>query len=280
MLRTLIPAFLLILLADAAYGSEQEPDLRIEDTSIRQGGLFAARVTGTVEEPSLQFMQRSWKMFRQPDGSWRSLLPVENMTAPGSYAIAVRSGSWKQTVAVRVKADNRPTQQITLDPEKSSLKATENEKQRIKAALQTATPETLFSGRFLRPCPGVTSSLFGVKRSYNGGPADSYHKGIDIDAPMGTPVRSAAKGKVILTGRVEDGFRVNGNTVIIDHGQALISTYLHLSEITAAEGRIVEAGEVIGKVGHTGISTAPHLHWGIYLYGTSVNPELFVNNAY
>ena len=85
---------------------------------------------------------------------------------------------------------------------------------------------------------------------------------------------------VILTGTVEEGFQVHGNTVIIDHGQGLISVYLHLSAITVHEGQLVNAGEVIGKVGHTGISTAPHLHWGTYLYGTSVDPELFEGKAF
>ncbi len=259
-----------------ADGASEKLHVRITDTTRQQGEFFTITVTNTTGEPSLQFLDHPYRMFRQSDGSWRALVPVENLTVPGSYTLLVRSGEREETISLTVEPNNRAIQHITLDSSRAKLKATELEKSRVKAALQTQSPEQLFSGNFLRPVDGPTSSLFGLKRSYNDGPVDSYHKGLDIDEPEGAAVKSTAKGRVILTGTVGEGFQVNGNTVIIDHGQALISVYLHLSAITAKEGEAIEAGEIIGAVGQTGISTAPHLHWGIYLYGTSVNPELFV----
>lgn len=274
---------LLLLLAAVTFpetGCGEEPfQLSIADIEREQGQFFIVTVTGAQGEPELRFMDRSFRMFRQPNNSWRALLPVENLAPPGSHTILVRQGVYEKSLTLRVTANNRPVQRITLDTTKRTLKATETELRRVKAALHTETPEPLFAGTFMRPVEGETSSLFGLKRSYNDGPVESYHKGIDIAAQKGTSVKSTAKGRVVLTGRVDDGFQVHGNTIIIDHGQGVTTIYMHLSAIMVKEGQSVEAGEVIGKVGHTGISTAPHLHWGTYLYGTSVDPELFEGHS-
>lgn len=278
--------FLLIFLALAAIPSAAHAlssdtlSVEVPETAKKQGEFFSVRVSGERMQPSLWFMERTYTMFRQPDSSWRALVPVENLTKPGGYALLVRTASGERKIPVLVKPNNRKIQYITLDPSKQGLKATETEKTRVKAALLTESPEKLYTGTFLRPSPGRTSSLFGLKRSYDGGPVESYHKGIDISAPQGTPVKSTAKGRVVLCGTVKAGFRVHGNTVVIDHGQGLTTIYMHLHTIAVKEGEGVEKGAVIGTVGHTGISTAPHLHWGTYLYGTSVDPQLFEGKAY
>jgi len=275
-LNPLLPVFLLIMLTTLTTISGKEPiRLTVDHDQRKQGEFFTVTLTGSFSEPTLYFIGHSYRMFRQTETSWRALVPVENLTPPSSYTLLVCTESREQQIPVTVIANNRAIQQITLDSTTANIKATEIEKSRITAALHTESKKKLFSGLFLRPVHGETSSLFGLKRSYNSGPVTSYHHGLDIAAPQGTPVQSTAKGIVILIGTLEDGFQVNGNTVIIDHGQGLTSVYLHLSNITVHEGQLVEAGEVIGNVGHTGISTAPHLHWGIYLYGTSVDPELF-----
>jgi murein DD-endopeptidase MepM/ murein hydrolase activator NlpD len=280
-LHLLLPMLLLVMLATVASGAEMESmRLSVDHEQREQGQFFTVTVTDPPEEPVLWFMDRSYRMFCQVDNSWRALLPVENLTLPGSYPLRLQSGSSEQKMLLAVAANNRPIQQIALDSSKAELKATEIEKSRVKAALHTESLEKLFAGSFVRPASGRTSSLFGLKRSYNGGPLESYHKGVDISAPQGRAVQSTAKGRVILTGTVDGGFQVHGNTVIIDHGQALISIYMHLSAISVHEGQLVEAGEVIGNVGHTGISTAPHLHWGTYLYGISVDPELFEGKVF
>ncbi|MBM3423792.1 MAG: M23 family metallopeptidase [Chlorobi bacterium] len=259
------------------------PDtLRVDvtETSRAQGQFFTVRATATRSAPSLWFMERTYTMFLQPDSSWKAMVPVENLTKPGTYALLVRTTTGEKKIPVRVNPNNRKIQYITLDPSKKGLRATEIEKMRVKTALLTESPDKLYSGVFLRPAPGRTSSLFGLKRSYNGRPVESYHKGIDISAPQGTPVKSTADGRVVLCGTVREGFQVHGNTVIIDHGQGLTSIYMHLNTISAIEGSPVRKGEVIGTVGHTGISTAPHLHWGTYLYGISVDPQLFEGRQY
>ena len=96
---------------------------------------------------------------------------------------------------------------------------------------------------------------------------------MDIAAPVGTPVKATAQGKVILTG----DFFFNGNSVFIDHGMGVISMYCHLDSIDVEEGAIVEQGEVIATVGKTGRVTGAHLHWTVSLNNARVDPALFID---
>ncbi len=220
LLHLLLPLLLLMMLTTVATGIGKKPvALTVDQNQHEQGQFFTVTFTGSTSEPELLFMEQRYRMFRQSGTSWRALVPVENLTPPGSYTLQVRAGAHEEHIPVTVTPNKRAIQQITLDLSKAELKATELEKSRVKAALHTESSEKLFGGVFLRPVHGETSSLFGLKRSYNGGPVESYHKGLDIAAPQGTPVQSTAKGMVILTGTVEEGFQVHGNTVIIDHGQ-------------------------------------------------------------
>jgi murein DD-endopeptidase MepM/ murein hydrolase activator NlpD len=115
-------------------------------------------------------------------------------------------------------------------------------------------------------------SPFGVQRLHNGKPTGNYHAGIDQRSPAGRPVRSVAGGVVKIVGQ----FNIHGGTVAIDHGQGLQSTYLHLSAFAATAGAVVKQGDVVGYVGSTGRSTAPHLHWSLHVNGVPVNPAQWV----
>jgi murein DD-endopeptidase MepM/ murein hydrolase activator NlpD len=274
---------LLLLLFPAQQGqlsAGEQPDLRLDAEEKQQGEFFIAIVTGLDKPPRLWFDGTLYKMFLQPDGSFRALLPVGVMQTPGRYAVLAVNERWQEKIPVQVHSGNYPVQNVWLDKKTSGLRATIEEKQRVKAALETQTDTRLWAGTFLMPAEGRKSSPFGVKRSYNGAPVSSYHKGIDIAAPQGTVIKSPAGGKVILCGYEADAFKVHGNTVLIDHGHGVTSIYLHMHEIDVSPGDMVHKGDRIGTIGSTGISTGPHLHWGVYLYGTSVDPELFVQRAY
>ncbi len=100
------------------------------------------------------------------------------------------------------------------------------------------------------------STNYGVRRYYNGKFAnDYYHRGVDYAGATGSPVIAPAAGRVALVGRVSQGYRVHGNVIGIDHGQGVISIFMHLSRINVQEGDLVKPGQIIGAVGSTGAAT-------------------------
>jgi len=132
----------------------------------------------------------------------------------------------------------------------------------------------LYKDGFMRPVSGgVLTSVFGSQRILNGVPRNA-HNGLDFAAPTGTPVYAMADGRVILAA---DDFYYSGNFIILDHGQGLNSSYLHLSKKDVKEGDFVKKGDKIGEIGTTGRSTGPHLHWSVQWFGERTDPALLLN---
>ena len=125
---------------------------------------------------------------------------------------------------------------------------------------------------FIRPTAGKFSNSFGRKRFFNG-EERAPHSGLDIPAPVGQKVVAPAFGVVVGVG----DYFFNGQTVLVDHGQGLISMFCHLSKINVVKGQKLTQGEVLGLVGKTGRVTGPHLHWGMSLNNARVDPQLFLN---
>ncbi|MEN8193510.1 MAG: M23 family metallopeptidase [Bacteroidota bacterium] len=147
-------------------------------------------------------------------------------------------------------------------------------KQEREIALSARSPigkidTALYKSGFTRPIKGGRiSSVFGSQRILNGIPKN-LHNGLDIAVPRGTPVYAMADGIVRLAA---DNFYYPGNYILLDHGQGLNSQYLHLSKINVKKGDRVKKGQIIGKVGTTGRSTGPHLHWSVQWYLRRLDP--------
>lgn len=145
---------------------------------------------------------------------------------------------------------------------------------RIVAARAVESPVDGWRQDFIWPATGRISGRFGSQRIYRGEPG-SYHSGLDIaTGESGTPFVAPADGVVVLAS--ERPFSLEGNLLIIDHGQGLNSAFLHLSRIAVEEGQIVRRGQVLGNIGATGRATGPHLHWSIKWRDARLDPLLFL----
>jgi murein DD-endopeptidase MepM/ murein hydrolase activator NlpD len=213
------------------------------------------------------------------DGSsWIAIIGIPLSAPLAPRQVIVRSGDSRQEVQFRIGDKQYASQSLKVAPgqvnlSKSDLARVNRDKEIIEHAMSRwtdAQPETL---RMPQPIPGVRSSSFGMRRIFNG-ESRNPHSGMDIAAPVGTPVRAPLAGTVIDTG----DYFFNGNTVFVDHGRGMISMYCHLSAIDVQPGEHVAAGATLGKVGMTGRATGPHLHWGLSLNRAWVDPELFVAN--
>lgn len=217
--------------------------------------------------------ENSYPAFAIAPNKYRALIPTTPMDKPGTITMKVSRNGEVQNLTVNLRNRSFPTQRINLPPGKAGVKATEYELQRVAAFKKLQTPQKHWNGPLLKPNGGRVSTIYGVRRYYNGKFANNYyHRGVDYAGAKGSPVVAPAAGKVALVGTVSDGFLVHGNTVGIDHGQGVTSILLHLNSVRVKEGDFVKAGQLVGTLGSTGASTGPHLHWGLYVNGQSVDP--------
>jgi murein DD-endopeptidase MepM/ murein hydrolase activator NlpD len=138
-------------------------------------------------------------------------------------------------------------------------------------AFSKITVEREWSGPFAAPVNAASSDIFGTRRVFNG-VTKSVHQGLDYRVGPGTPVMAINSGTVLLARFLY----FEGNCVVIDHGQGLLSLYLHLSELRVKEGQHVERGEELGLSGATGRATGPHLHLAVRWQGVYVNPAVLL----
>ena len=208
--------------------------------------------------------------FAEEQGVYYGLVGVHVFTEPGLYELGLtavdgRGRSTVLTTGVVVEAGRFGYERIPVPTPNPAVVVADRE--RLAALRHTFTLERHWAMPFQRPCAGAISSYFGAHRAYGGGPYTSYHSGVDFRVPTGTPVYAPAAGIVVLA----DPLALWGNAVVLDHGWSVLTGYAHLSAIEVQVGQQVLQGELIGKVGNTGLSTGAHLHWETWVGGTSVN---------
>ncbi len=273
--RTLISlvlssAALLSVLSSAAHSAPAS--VQVSPTNPQLGDTIAVMVqTDGSAAPTVVMNQKTYPTFAIAPNRYRALLPTTPLDRPGQITLQVNGAGDPQNTTVQLRDRDFPTQSIWLSGGGSD--GTDYEFNKVDAFKALLTPNKLWSGAFQRPSDGEISTVYGVRRYYNGEFAkDYYHRGVDYAAGTGTPVVAPAAGKVMLIGREADGFQLHGNTVGVDHGQGVASIFIHLSRIDVKEGDLVRSGQQIGAVGSTGAATGPHLHWGLYVNAQSIDP--------
>lgn len=241
------------------------------------GGVARIRLGKSEMPPTVKLGDERILVLRE-GSEWVALVGIALGTAPGKKvtvevqhfdgaveAMPITIGR-KQYASQHLKV---PPAQVELAP--VDLARYERERLHLVDVLGTFSPEPPLSTAMVQPTPGPRSSSFGLRRFFNGH-SRNPHTGMDIAAPVGTPVVSACAGKVLDTG----DYFFSGNQVIVDHGQGLLTLYAHLSAIDVEDNETVRTGTAIGKVGATGRVTGPHLHFSVYLNTVAVDPALFL----
>jgi len=215
------------------------------------------------------------------DGRWQAVVGLALDLEPGRHLLQVTPRNGKPaTRPIDVLAKQYAEQRLTIkdkrkvEPNAEDMERIASERVRINAALAEWSEVPNPDLDFVTPLAGPRNSSFGLRRFFNGQPRRP-HGGMDIAMPTGTPVVAVADGRVTEAG----DFFFNGNTVFVDHGQGLMTLYMHLDRIDVAPGDVVVKGQRVGTVGATGRVTGPHLHLSVRLNGVYVDPALFLPQA-
>jgi murein DD-endopeptidase MepM/ murein hydrolase activator NlpD len=223
--------------------------------------------------PTVSVNGKQFPAFAIAPSRWRAFIPTTPLDKAGGRKVVVKTADSEQILPMQLGDRKFPTQSIWLSDSGGGLEPTDYEWDTVSAFKKLVTPQKFWNGAFARPNNGEITTVFGVQRYYNGKFADDYyHRGVDYAGATGSAVVAPASGYVRLVGTVAQGFRLHGNTIGLDHGQGILSIFLHLSKIYVKDGDFVKMGQPIGAVGSTGASSGPHLHWGLYVNGEAVDP--------
>ena len=249
--------------------------------------VFTLPITGEPNRVTGHLLKREILFFPIGDEKYAGLLGLDMQDQPGQHELEVQvqypNRTERHKVTVLLMKEDFKVQHLKLpknmvDLDKKTLARVKHESKVLHRSFESLLPNPLWNSEFIEPVKGRISGRFGSRRIINGKPKRP-HSGEDIAAPTGTTVVAINSGMVRLT--IDHFF--TGKGVILDHGLGLFSMYFHLSVVDVMQGQIVEKGQPIGKVGATGRATGPHLHWGVRLNGSRINPysllKLSVNST-
>jgi murein DD-endopeptidase MepM/ murein hydrolase activator NlpD len=221
----------------------------------------------------LSFDNVAYPVVLQGRRGW-GLVPIPALTAPGDHSLAVSAGDTDVGFTVPVEAGTFELYHIPAGvsrPILSQAQKVQAESVELKKLTRGWSPSGWTPrDRFRSPLAGEypRSSPFGSRRTYEPNPAVSAHEGEDYSVPAGTAVTAPAAGVVVLA----EPLFVRGNAVVVDHGSGVYTGYWHLQELAVRRGDRVQPGQLLGRVGSTGLSTGAHLHWELRVNGIAVDP--------
>ncbi|NLK63358.1 MAG: M23 family metallopeptidase [Fusobacteria bacterium] len=250
--------------------------------SINQGDFFIIELVNRSEitnyEIETDIARTDIKIFENNDKIY-SLIPVNYYVEPGKYIVNIKykedNLDKNSEFFINIIGKESVKDSLKVKEETAKKNSDENKKEMRSAVTlvrKNTIPEKLWDDKFLMPVEGRISTGFALERYVNG-KSNGKHSGIDISAKKGTPIKSVNNGKIVYSAFL----KVTGNTVIIDHGMNLFSSYSHLDTVNIKVGDIMKKGDIIGTVGDTGFSTAPHLHFTFTIGDTFINPFLLID---
>ena len=259
-------------------------DIQIRPQTAAQGETLSIYVQNIMDGEPTGVLGEQPLRFTSFGRGYIALVGLDAFTEPGLYRLQIGGEGerpWQPLdLSVRVDATQYDTQYIDvgealdglLDPQ---LRAEEDAF--LKTIYAQFSPDQQWDSVFQIPLETpFVSAGYGGRRSYNGGPIEIYHTGIDFASPVGTPVLAPAAGTVVFS----DTLELRGQTLIIDHGLGIMSGYYHLSEILVNVGEEVVAGQPVASVGSTGLSSGPHLHWDMRIMDIPVNGLQWTEQAF
>jgi len=248
----------------------------LSQTGAVPGGIAWISLYTPTETPPKLLYQGKPVMVLRDQNKWVALVGIPLDAKTGVHSVIDQQTQQRYRFTVKSKKYGVQRLQVKnkrhVTPNQKDLQRITRESKVIRAALKSPWRATTTSPLPLKqPVAGRFSSAFGLRRYFNG-KRRNPHKGLDIAAPSGTPIKAPAAGQVVNIGN----YFFTGKTIIIDHGQGVVTLYGHLNKILVSTGETVKTGDIIGHVGKTGRATGPHLHWGVSMNQTMIDPKLIM----
>ena len=279
--------------SQAFYGSDEEKpshaicskdhpgDFRVMSTENYPGNILILEIEKLSSEDTVSVytdaVKNTAEIYPYKD-HYISILPIDLYAFIGDHDVSVTFNEGKEDEyriarTYRIMDKAFKTQFLVVS---ESLNQTNRNDQAnkefveiVKPARTISVPEKLWNGEFAMPVEGRLTTEFAQIRYVNKELSSTRHSGIDLAAALGTAVQAPNNGKVTLAA---PGLLSTGNTIVIDHGMGLFTSYYHLDTMNVTAGDMVNKGDVIGTVGTTGFSTGAHLHYAVSIYNAYVNP--------
>lgn len=258
------------------------PEIVLSTVEVYQAGAVLVSITGDVSSGTLSFLGRNYKLSKGSQSMF-AFVGVDTEDPIGQQLlkadITMPNGS-KGTLqdSITVLKATWTVDYLEFDEQTSALldpKTVADELATIRSIYSGVSGEKLWTGGWAIPVAGALTARYGEQRSINGSVPSGHHGGTDFGNFEGTPVFATNGGRVVLARQL----KVRGNMIIIDHGGGVFSGYAHLSAFHVTEGQVVVAGDHIGDVGNTGLSTGAHLHWEMASQGVFLDALRFTDGT-